>query len=1836
MATDSSERCALLNRLADEFANRYRQGLRPSVLEYVDRHPELADDIRAIFPALAEVEQVKEDRQEGSAPASTGPLPPLERVGDYRILREIGRGGMGVVYEAEQVALGRRVALKMLPGKLQLDARQKQRFEREARAAARLHHTNIVPVFGVGEHEGLPYYVMQFIQGRGLNEVMEELKRLQPMGPVSNRPLSARPIEKPQQKEMSAVAVARSLLTGQFQSAAGEADVTADHAAAAGAVPADNPVAGSLADTLSPSSSSVVLPGSQGTEQRGKRPLTYWQSVALIGVQVAGALEYAHKQGVLHRDIKPSNLLLDTGGTVWVTDFGLAKAEDQPNLTHTGDILGTLRYMPPEAFDGKTDARGDIYSLGLTLYELLALRPAFAKTERNHLIKLVTTTVPPRLERLNPALPRDLVTVVHKAIDRDPARRYASADELAADLQRFIDDEPIRARRASLGERCWRWCRHHPAVAILGSLAALLLASVAVVATVAAFHIDAAREEAVEAGKKEAKERQRAQDNADESQRRLVRAQVASGAALTDQGDLHGALPWFAEALRLDQGEPAREEAHRLRLASALHHAPRLAALWNAEDGNGLATFCTDGRRVLVASTPARHLRLLRPARGKGKLWTADVATGRRLVTVALEATLLDFALSPDGKHVATACEDGTAQMWNLQTGRPTGGTLRHAGPMLCIAYSPDGQQLVTGSEDGSARVWDAKTGKEVRILRHPNPVHVASFSPDGRHVVTETRDGIVVRVQVWQLANGKPLWPAVEVEAGTSSHLDIAFSADGARLLIAGGSRVIRTLDVNTGRLRAQSTSSLLGFSWAWLSPDRQRIVSAGTATAPQVWDADTAQPTTAPLSRLRQALTLAFSPQGDTVATGSLGGLLHVWQTTTGNLVGGPLRHGPGILSVAFNPSGRLVVTCDTEGVVRVWDLAGGAAPPSALAPNEYPDDVMFRHTTFCPQARRVTMSLDLVRLWDTQTGQLVGALSAGFVLAKTFSPDGRRLVTGNTAGTARVWDALTSQPLSDWVRHRGWIAHAEFSPDSSLVVTAGQDRIASIWEALTCRQVAELKHDQAVRYAAFSADATLVVTATGDYRGYGELAAPPSDPRRTGEARVWHVATGRPITPPIRHAGAVQRAIFSPDGHRILTLAAGGSENCDRAQVWDAASGQPVSKPMVHSQGVFDMAFSPDGRRVATGVADGSVRLWDVATGQPVVVLSAHSGAIAQLGFSPDGRQLVTASADGTARVWDADSGEPIAVFHHRRAVLHAAFANEGYSVTTACADCTVRTWPLLPDRRAADDWVTLAGVLGGGRSGPGGAVPPGPASLERTWQVLRQKYPHDFSSTTQEQTAWHRGAADDAVARKAWQAALFHLGQVVAFNPASWPDRLARARLLTRLERWDDAQAEFTRACLNHGDVPAVLLARGSFLLARGQRELASADFRKAFDLRATSVAAALSDYWVTGPYGEDLRTASPPELQTDPALPIPSAPGKKDTLRHWRAEQADASGFLNLGACFDHAEHISAYALAYVYSRMEQDIAVLTGSDDSMRLWLNGELVYEYPKGRRSFPDDDRIPARLRAGWNVVLVKVVNHTGGHGLYLRLSAEPADLAAAFLGKGQPEQALEALGARLAAERGKAGEAAVLFERAMVRARLGRWSEAAADSARGLELDPSDHYPWYRAGALCLHLGDYKGYRRHCREMLRRFGATQDPMIAERISKLCFVKPEEAGDLRLPLRLAEQAVDRTERHGLYAFFQLVKGSADCRAGRYEPALSWLQKSEESLHHPLFKAQALLYQAMALHHLGRGAEARQALDQATSMLERHPRAGGDLGEIWFDWIFAQQLHREAAALVQ
>jgi eukaryotic-like serine/threonine-protein kinase len=425
-----------LEILAAEFMERLRQGQHPDIEDYAARHPALADDIRGLFPTIAATERLKARQAQSSGGCATLGPAQLQRLGDFRLIREIGRGGMGVVFEAEQESLGRRVAVKVLPRQVLLDEKHLKRFEREARIAANLHHTNIVEVFGVGEQDGFHYYVMQYICGVGLDAVIPLLARL-----------CHQASSEPQPTEVSTTV-------------AGTEDALAETAAR---------------HLLGDSS-----PGSPGARLGPQ----YWQSVAHVGLQAAAALAYAHNQGVLHRDIKPANLLLGAEGTIWLADFGLAKAAQSEDVSRSRDLVGTLRYMAPEQFRGQADHRSDIYSLGLTLYELLALRPAFEETDQTRLMQRIAQGPPPSPSTARLGIPRDLETIILKAVSHDVGQRYSSAAAMAEDLRCFLEDRPIRARRASPVERSSRWCRRNKTLAGLTALTFLLLTLVAVVASI--------------------------------------------------------------------------------------------------------------------------------------------------------------------------------------------------------------------------------------------------------------------------------------------------------------------------------------------------------------------------------------------------------------------------------------------------------------------------------------------------------------------------------------------------------------------------------------------------------------------------------------------------------------------------------------------------------------------------------------------------------------------------------------------------------------------------------------------------------------------------------------------------------------------------------------------------------------------------------------------------------------------------------------------------------------------------------------------------------------------------------------------------------------------------------------------------------------------------------------------------------------------------------------------------------------------------------------------------------------------------------------------------------
>ncbi len=496
-----------IDDIADSFAARLEKGERPSIEEYKRNYPALAKQIDAVFPALVMLEDV-EINPPSRELAIDDSIP--KTLGEYEIIREVGRGGMGIVFEAEHATMRRRVALKVLPKSSAEKPSYLNRFFTEARSAGQLHHTNIVPVFEFGEADGLHFYAMQFILGDNLDRVIEEIKHLQARSEIARpNPIVDRESLTPKALSSLSKSIAIQMTGGATDGETRLKEIDERHVTAAATTlprllePCDiDPPKGALhqtarltgIDSVRTSTGpiftdrkeervdSIFEQGQSSTIRKSKD--IYHKRVAAIGVQVADALEHAHSRGVLHRDVKPANLILDTDGNVWVTDFGLAKLESN-DLTQTGDIIGTLRYMAPERFDGNADCRSDIYSLGLTLYELCTLRSAF-DNQRGTIVKDVanSSVITPR--KIDDSIPLDLETIIMKAIESHPDRRYDTANSLAEDLNRFLTDRPIHARRISIVERIWRICKRNP---VASSMAACILALLSAVAIVVAFSL---------------------------------------------------------------------------------------------------------------------------------------------------------------------------------------------------------------------------------------------------------------------------------------------------------------------------------------------------------------------------------------------------------------------------------------------------------------------------------------------------------------------------------------------------------------------------------------------------------------------------------------------------------------------------------------------------------------------------------------------------------------------------------------------------------------------------------------------------------------------------------------------------------------------------------------------------------------------------------------------------------------------------------------------------------------------------------------------------------------------------------------------------------------------------------------------------------------------------------------------------------------------------------------------------------------------------------------------------------------------------------------------------
>ncbi|MFO0943389.1 MAG: serine/threonine-protein kinase [Pirellulales bacterium] len=470
METNPSEEDILENVIA-EFTSALRAGQNPSIQQYQQRYPHLAEDIADMLSSISMIEQLK-----SASDTATGTrrllddVSQLKQIGPYKIIREVGRGGMGIVFAAIHEGLGRQVAIKVLPTPLVDGDQHVERFHREAQAAAKLHHTNIVSVFGAGEGTGFHYYVMDYVDGEPLNRVIERLRSLTAGGrrlsDISSLTLySTQPLSTPTAPLGNAITSPNAIA----QTMSGNPSTSQTDS--------QNPVVSDISISLESSSTSTAT--RIGNEKNRFR----W--AARLALQMADALSHAHTAGILHRDVKPSNMILDRAGRIWITDFGLAKdTTHEKALTKTGDVIGTPQYLPPESLEAKYDVRSEVYGIGLVLYELLCFQPAYSGSSPAELIRAIASKSPQPIRKLVSTIPRDLATIVDKAISKDPSSRYQTAGLLLRDLSAFLEERAITARRPSIFESALRWARRNPLAATLSATSALLLLLVAISASV--------------------------------------------------------------------------------------------------------------------------------------------------------------------------------------------------------------------------------------------------------------------------------------------------------------------------------------------------------------------------------------------------------------------------------------------------------------------------------------------------------------------------------------------------------------------------------------------------------------------------------------------------------------------------------------------------------------------------------------------------------------------------------------------------------------------------------------------------------------------------------------------------------------------------------------------------------------------------------------------------------------------------------------------------------------------------------------------------------------------------------------------------------------------------------------------------------------------------------------------------------------------------------------------------------------------------------------------------------------------------------------------------------
>jgi WD40 repeat protein/serine/threonine protein kinase len=983
--------------------------------------------------------------------------------------------------------------------------------------------------------------------------------------------------------------------------------------------------------------------------------------IAKLMSTLARAIHYAHQRSVLHRDLKPANVLVDAAGQPHLTDFGLAKCLDSNHgLTTSGILLGSPNYMSPEQAAGNFErltTAADVYSLGAIMYELLSGRAPFRAETPLATMRKVMEEAPIAPHQLYKFADRDLETICLKCMEKEPERRYGSAEALADDLDRWLGHEPIHARPIGNLARLQKWTRRNPQTALLVLICGLATLAFLIGQSIMSVRLSRANTQV-----------RAANVSLSQSLHEVQWRQVDDA----DRTDEHGeAIARLSRFLRENPNDGSAA-ARLLSLLSSCNFPILLVPPLTNEMPSSL-DFNRAGDRLATVTSE-----------GNVRLW--NLKSGRTELEFSYPAALNYCGVCGEkDQRLFTISTEPKAQLWDLSARSLS--SVKDLGPINLshtwrnVASTSDHRRVALIAESNVIEVLDVDASSWVRpALTVSAEIFRTAISADGRLLAAATASEVLL----YRVGNSQPLFSPVKL---SSQPEDLQFSAD-ARWLACLEQNTIRLMNTLTGETEPEFKANAFRINFLG-STDRLITVQQGPAMALGLIDPHTGKDCGSPFGQpefnAQWHGALLFSSRE---LQSYLPSTLCLLDPVTGHSRTEPFVHEGPIPIAKLSPDGKVVATASQDRTVRIWSAEMQKPEPLTL-----PVGQQVWEARWSPSGDRIfsisgQASNSHLRLWDARAGAPVGPpiqLQSEAYFAQ-WSPDGTRIAAASLAG-AVIWDAETGRPLCSPLRHDSRLVHCAFSPNGELLATSAEDRTVRFWDGHTGKAIGEpLVHSHVPLKINFSHDGRRLASGCMD-----------------GTIHVWSVPEGKLVLGPLLHKGVCWVAEFSPDDRWLLSASSDGT-----VQVWDAATGKPALPALRHEGPVLWASFSPDGRAIATSTESGTSRIWDTATGQLLSEPMHSPGKIWFIKWSPDGRSVATTCIDGSARVWDAFTGHLLAEpFLHDAENRRTEFSPDGQRLLTASFDGTIKVWDLALVRPPlpVPDWLPLlAESLGGKRFGP----------------------------------------------------------------------------------------------------------------------------------------------------------------------------------------------------------------------------------------------------------------------------------------------------------------------------------------------------------------------------------------------------------------------------------------------------------------------------------------------------------------------------------------------------